>query len=77
MHSHKISTPTGTPVPDEKVKELSSNKALHSLSYFFHSWNFFDEGFLYIFKPKYCLCNHFQMKMRNWKIAPEERKNYF
>ena len=25
MHSHKISTPTGTPVPDEKVKELSSN----------------------------------------------------
>ena len=24
MHSHKISTPTGTPVPDEKVKELSS-----------------------------------------------------
>ena len=26
MHSHKISTPTGTPVPDEKVKELSSEK---------------------------------------------------
>ena len=25
MHSHKISTPTGTPVP-EKVKELSSIK---------------------------------------------------
>ena len=25
MHSHKISTPTGTPVPDEKVKELSSS----------------------------------------------------
>ena len=25
MHSHKILTPTGTPVPDEKVKELSSN----------------------------------------------------
>ena len=24
MHSYKISTPTGTPVPDEKVKELSS-----------------------------------------------------
>ena len=24
MHSHKVSTPTGTPVPDEKVKELSS-----------------------------------------------------
>ena len=24
MHSHKISTPTGTPVPDVKVKELSS-----------------------------------------------------
>ena len=24
MHSHKIATPTGTPVPDEKVKELSS-----------------------------------------------------
>ena len=24
-HSHKISTPTGTPIPDEKVKELSSN----------------------------------------------------
>jgi len=24
IHSHKISTPTGTPVPDEKGKELSS-----------------------------------------------------
>ena len=24
MHSHKISTPTGTPVPVEKVKEISS-----------------------------------------------------
>ena len=24
MHCHKISTPTGTPVPDEKVKKLSS-----------------------------------------------------
>ena len=24
MHSHKISAPTGTPVPDEEVKELSS-----------------------------------------------------
>ena len=27
MLSHKISKPTGTPVPDEKVKELSSNGA--------------------------------------------------
>ena len=26
--SHKISTPTGTPVPDEKVKELSSNDVI-------------------------------------------------
>ena len=24
MHGQKISTPTGTPIPDEKVKELSS-----------------------------------------------------
>ena len=28
MRSHKISTPTGTPVPDEKVKELSSSANL-------------------------------------------------
>ena len=30
MHSHKISIPTGMLVPDEKVKELSSNICLET-----------------------------------------------
>ena len=63
MHSHKISTPTGTPLPDEKVKELSSNE--YSI----------DSRFLHIHMLNIKMkirntkkCFEVALKMHGWKV---------
>ena len=65
MHSHQISTPTVTPVPDEKVKELSSIAKRHFLiSYFEFAWrNVIWRSLISAVFVRWCLrwnqlCNH-------------------